>query len=299
MQNKYFGTDYNEFLEWHSSINSYLLWGEDHLLGIKSINSKYVEKSFVVGHPRLSKFCIPPQKNNTFIKNNKVSRKGKVNIGLISRFGVVNPFDNRSNLETLFKGMRFRNPNQAKFENSPEQIDIEDNFYTELIDMKIFLILMLSLDPKKYQFNIRPYPRENYLIWEDFAKKNNISCKVSKWYHPFSYWINQVDIVIGPPSTSFYDLLYQNISPICIDKIISKRKNHLFTESDDNNRILEFICRPKSIDELISIIKENKSYKAQEGFEEIIKSQTAPKINGDPIENVLHVMVSFQSQEKS
>ena len=300
MQNKYFGPDYNEFSEWHSSINSYLLWGEDHLLGIKGINSKYAEKSFVVGHPRLSKFCIPPQKNNTFIKNDKGSSKAKVNVGLISRFGVLNPFDNRSNLETLFKGMRFRFPNLAKFENSPEQIDIEDNFYTELIDMKIFLILMLSLDPKKYQFNIRPYPRENYLIWEDFAKKNNISCKVSKWYHPFSYWISQVDIVIGPPSTSFYDLLYQDISPICIDKIISKRKDHLFAESDDNNRILEFICRPKSIDELIYIIKENKSYSAKKGFEEIIKSQTAPTNNGDPIENVLHVIRerSFINEKK-
>lgn len=290
MQYKYFGSDYIEFSNWHSSINAYLLWGSDHLLGIKSINSKYAEKSFVVGHPRLSKFCIPPQKKKIFEKNTIKQNKAKINIGLVSRFGVANPFDNRSNVQTLFKGMRFKNPNHAHFENTPENIDIEDNFYTELIDMKIFLILMLSLDSDKYQFNLRPYPRENYLVWEKFAKENNINCQVSKWYHPFSYWIRQVDIVISPPSTSFYDLLYQNISPISIDKIISKRKDHLCKESDDNNRILDFICRPKSIDDLISIIKENKSFKAQEGFEGILKSQTAPTLNGDPIQNIFNVI---------
>ena len=69
----------------------------------------------------------------------------------------------------MYNNMRiFDSP---KWENSPSKLDAEDIIYLELLDFRIFLEIIRSLDKNKFEFQIRPHPRENPNEWKEFIKK--------------------------------------------------------------------------------------------------------------------------------
>lgn len=290
MQAKYLGNDAHKSSPWHKAVKAFLLWGRVHKEGLVKQEENYKNKSFVVGHPRLSKFCIAKKK----IKEDK----RKQIIGFISRFNAINTFDKRSNLQCMYNNMRiFDSP---KWENSPSKLDAEDIIYLELLDFRIFLEIIRSLDKNKFEFQIRPHPRENPNEWKEFIKNNNLQIKISPWYHPFTYWISDLDYIICPPSTSIYDMLNQDYIPICIDKILKKRKNHILTESDDNNQILEYVYRPNNIGELINKVSKKKKIPIDLNYKNILDGQTKPsKKNSDSIINILKTISSQTNSYKS
>ncbi len=291
IQAKYFGIDYKRDEAWHKSVKAYLLWGKDHKNNIIKLNPEYSSKCYVVGHPRISKYTTV--QNSIKVNQNRNIKK----IGLVCRFGAINPYDNRNNLNLIFKNMRFFNQKVPKFENTPKTLDAEDLSYTELIDLRIFLTLIFSLDAKKFKIFIKPHPRENADNWKKFFKENNIKIEIEHKFTPFSLWLNKVDLIVSPPSTSFYEILRGNKKLICIDKVISKRKNHILKESDDNNQILEYICRPKSISELIYLVKNDKKIKLKKGYLNIVKGQTYSINKKDSIENIIEI-ISLQTKVK-
>ncbi len=289
MQAKYLGNDQEKSSPWHKAVKGFLLWGAVHKEGLVKQKENYKNKSFVVGHPRLSKFCISKKKAK--------KEKRKEIIGFISRFNAINTFDKRGNLQVMYGNMRiFDSP---KWENSPPHLDSEDIMYQELIDFRVFLEIIRSFDKNKYEFEIRPHPRENPYEWKKFIKKNDLPIKISPWYHPFTYWISDLDYIICPPSTSIYDMLTQDCIPICIDKILKKRKNHILTESDDNNEILEYIYRPNTIEELINKISEKKPIPVNLNFEQILDGQIKPiRKYSDSIINILQIISSQKDSIK-
>tara|TARA_Y100001978_G_C23693577_1_gene436201 strand:+ start:1444 stop:2826 length:1383 start_codon:yes stop_codon:yes gene_type:complete len=282
MQAKYFGNNEIESIPWHQSVKGFLLWGEVHKEGLVANEPKYSKKSFVVGHPRLSKWCKAYKKQ---IKNNSKQKT----IGFVSRFCGINPFDQRGNMQYMRNAIRFFEE-QPRWENSSSELDAEDIFYTELIDFRLFMMIIHSLNPNDYKFKIRPHPREDRNQWKKLKKNSNLNIEISKWDHPFTYWLNEVDKVICPPSTSIYDMLYQDYHPICIDKIIKKRKNHILAESDDNNRVLDYVCRPESLEELIEIIEQDISTKPIDGYQSIINGQIKSNLGDDSTKNILKVI---------
>jgi len=293
IQAKYLGIDDKRDKAWHKSVKGYLLWGAAHKENIIKLYPEYISKCFVVGHPRISKYTtvqnLPEANLDGTLKK----------IGLISRFGGINPYDNRGNLNLMFKNMRFLNKNVPKFENSPESLDAEDLSYTEFIDLRIFLTLILSLDTDKFKIFLKPHPRENASNWIKFFKENKINAEIEHKFTPFAAWLHKVDLIVSPPSTSFYEILRENKNFICIDKVLSKRENHILSESDDKNQILKYVCRPESINELLSLVKQNKIIEPKKGYFDIVSGQTCSINNEDSIENIIQIIRQKSNSKES
>ncbi len=286
---KYFGTNETHCAPWHKSIKFYLLWGNSHVNPFKEYYPEYLDKCKVVGHPRLASACTRTGENG---------QKQKPVVGIISRFSLLNQFDGRSNFASIFIGMRVEGVTHAKFENSPDH-DIEDLFYTEVIDFRILLQVMRALDAEKFDISIRAHPRENRVQWERLIRSNNLNATVSCWDDPFSLWLSSVDYIVSPPSTSFYDIFAHNKRPICIDDIIPKRATHVLSESDDNNEILNYVFRPKTVTELVGAIESGVIPDHSKGVESILESQAATAIADNSIGNIATQLSNITPTEPS
>lgn len=286
---KYFGTDDAQDAPWHRAVRGFLLWGYAHLSPFQEFHPEYLDRCRVVGHPRLSKLCVGPR---------RAKRCDKKTVGFISRFGKLNCFDRRGNMSLIFDGMKDADLIQATYENSPE-MDIEDMIYTEALDLRVMFLVMKGLSTSEYDFVIKPHPREDAAQWSRFIEKYRIRAKVYKWDAPFASWLGEVDYIIGPPSTSFYDVLAQGRRPICTDKIVAKRANHVLTESDDNNQILRYVYRPDSLDELLESIREDRVPDVASGFKEVLEGQTAPSIAADSLANIFGALDEMTRPGKS
>lgn len=274
---KYFGDNHVEDLPWHQSIRGFFLWGHAHLHPFQKLYPHYLNRCRVVGHPRLASVCISKK---------KVTESFKKRIGLISRFGKLNAFDNRSVMDVIYGGMKDDQCLQPTYENSPD-IDIEDLIYTESLDLRIFLKLMnIFKCNKDISFSIKTYPRENWRNWRKFISKYHINAEIYDKFSPFTCWLSEVDYIIGPPSTSFYEVFAQGRTPICIDKLIASRSNHILTESDDNNQILDYVFRPSTFEELIKSI-ECDNISSRQGYEDILEEQCAISISSNAIHNII------------
>lgn len=268
---KYFGDNYEKNKPWHQSIAGYLLWGYAHINAFKAYYPEYIPKCRIVGHPRLSKSCIKSMNNTA---------KQKPVVGFVSRFGGLNPYDGRTNFEAIRGGMKSTVADSPIYENSPDK-DVEDVFYTEVLDFRIMWQLIMSLDPNRYEISIRPHPRENRQGWLNLSRKSDIKINITPWDEPFTHWLHGVDVVVTPPSTSLYDIFYLGKAAIVISDIVQSRSNHTLTESDDNNQILEGVCRPKSIQEALSIIDSGKIFFNKE----IVSLRLLEQVGSDIAEN--------------
>lgn len=274
---KYFGNNDIEDAPWHRAVGGFLLWGFDHIQSFHEFHPEYLPKCVVVGHPRLSKLCIAPKRRHS----NK-----KTTIGFISRFGKLNCFDRRGNMSLIFDGMKDERQPQPTYENSPN-MDVEDLIYTEVVDLRVQILIMKALNTNEYDFVIRPHPREDAGQWRRFVKKYRLDARLDAWDSPFSSWLGEVDYIVGPPSTSYYDILAQGGRPICTDKIVAKRSDHILTESDDNNQILDYVYRPESLNELLDTIKTNRAPPLASGFEKVLEGQAGLSIAAVSIDNIL------------
>ena len=289
LNGKYFGDDSNQCEPWHKAVSLFLLWGYSHLNSFRQYYPFYFQKCKVVGHPRLSKSCNRPKKK-VLVPTREPTEK--LVIGFVSRFNLLNPFDNRTPFESVCNGMKFGKPIFPLFENSNDK-DVEDLFYTEVIDFRVMIQVMKSLDSNRYKLDVRSHPRENRQGWERLAKKLGINIKVSPWDEPFGHWLQKVDLIIMPPSTSLYDIFFHGKIPIVISHVVASRENHILTESDDNNQILEAVCRPKSVDEILSIIESGKVTFNDEIVCQKLLEQVAADIADMSIINIINALVDL------
>jgi hypothetical protein len=285
---KYFGTDEVRDAPWHKAVRGFLLWGHAHLNPFREFHPEYLERCKVVGHPRLSRFCVGSARRK---------RRNRKTIGFISRFGKLNCFDQRGNMSLIYDGMKNDEQVQATYENSPD-MDIEDLVYTEAIDLRITFLIMKALKGNdEYDFVVKPHPREDASQWRSFVEKYGITARVFKWDAPFAAWLGEVDYIVGPPSTSFYDILAQGRKPICTDRIVSKRAGHILTESDDNNQILQYLYRPASLQELLEAIREDRIPEVLDGYSAVLEGQSALSIAGDSVRNIFDALCDMVSAE--
>ena len=287
---KYFGDNDLASRPWHQSVAGFLLWGFRHTKIFETYHSEYLSKVRVVGHPRFSQDCLPPRRSNP--------DKSVVTVGLVSKFGQLNPHNSTSNMSLVLNGMRDEADLQPTYENSPS-IDIEDLLYTEAIDLRIYLTLMQRLAScSSVRFSIKPYPRENVYGWNTFLRKHNINATVCDWKTPFSAWLSTVDVIVSPPSTSFYDMIIQGRIPICTDRVYHKRAKHILTESDDNNQILEYVPRPDSIEELLSYIDGSKQPLLKDGYQNVLEEQTGASLATSSTENILNAIQTLMPSKQ-
>ncbi len=282
---KYFGDQPDKCVPWHSAVAGYLLWGHTHKQPFEDEYRHYLDKVKVVGHPRLADKCKRPTYK---------SRAGKKPVvGFISRFGLFSPWDGRSTLMSVYGGMRYGKASFPLYENSGD-MDVEDTYFTAAVDCRLFLQLMMMIDKDKFDIKVRPHPRESRKSWEEVSEKLNLGIEVSKWDEPFVHWIHTTDYLISPPSTSFYDLFYHQKSPILIDELVKRRRNHILVESDDNNQILEGCYRPGTPEEVIQMIESGNPVPLKK---EIIDKHLYEQVGADIAANSIENMILFMSEK--
>jgi hypothetical protein len=283
LNGKYFGDEPGKYDPWHKAVCGYLLWGEAHLNPFHEHHPEYLPKCKVVGHPRLARLCAPPKITKT---------DPRPAVGFVSRFNMLSPFDGRTPFESAVNSMRHGNKVMSVYEGSGDK-DVEDMFYTEVIDFRVMLQIMRSLDANKYRLFVRPHPRENRGGWQRLAKKLGLNITVSKWDVPFAHWLAELDYIITPPSTGLYDIFFHGKRPIVIDKIVPTRNEHTLAQSDDNNQILENLCRPTSIAEVIQRIETNDIPPADDNVRGCLQSQVGADIAADAMANIIAAIASL------
>lgn len=287
LNGKYFGDNAGLCEPWHKAVSGFLLWGYAHTNPFTQYYPAYLSKCIVVGHPRLSTSCVKSI-------STKVPKIKPV-IGFVSRFNLLSPHDSRSAFESIRGTMRFNYPDFPLYENSPDR-DVEDMFYTEVIDFRVMLQVILSLDADKYDIAVRPHPRENRLGWEKMAEKLNINITVSPWDEPFGHWLGGLDFIVTPPSTGIYDIFYQGKVPIVTNDVVASRANHILTESDDNNQILEGVCRPKSVAEIIELINSGTIPFNKDIINLRLKEQVGADIAHNSINNIIEAIEGLRTK---
>lgn len=277
MYGKYFGDDAERCRPWHQSVTGFLLWGHAHKTPFKEFFPEYLNKIRVVGHPRLSDSCKKPV---------PALKKDKTVVGFVSRFNLLSPHDSRTPFESVLSSMKFGKKVFPLYENSPDK-DVEDMFYTEVIDFRIMYQIIATLDPDKYDIHVRPHPRESRLGWMTLAEKMDLEITVSTWDQPFGHWLEGIDVVVTPPSTSLYDVFFHSKKPIVTSDMVPSRSQHILAESDDNNQILQATCRPRSIEEAIARIETNDVPFDKDAVEQRLYEQVGADVAANSIKNIL------------
>lgn len=241
------GSDYTKRADdtWARTIAAYCLWGQQQHDNMTQHVSSLLDRCHIVGHPRHDARCLA--------STAKSAKPGhKIRVGLITRFDPLNPFDSRSMVESIYRMRQSRD--YYGFSYGDRHLDTEDMYYTNISDMRVLFDVMDRLDPETHEAYVRVHPRENHLEWRDLIARWNLPVKIAPWDQPFAHFVNSLDYMIAPPSTTMYDCLVCGTYPISVDRINPRRPNHLLEFSDDHGDILQFVERPQSIDELIELI---------------------------------------------
>ena len=241
----FFGSDFGKTgsKKWLRAINYFLLWGDHSLKICKKIIPSLKKYFYIVGYPRADSLCHK--------KKNNINKK--FTIGFVSRHDTLNIFDSRSNIDSVYNGLKSVNP--YMWSHKDYSLDIEDTYYNYVSDLRIFLEIILQLNNNnKYKLYLRTHPRENKDNWVKLIKKYKLNIELTKSEVPFAHWLSDKDLVISPPSTTFYDCFVNNSKIISIENINKFRRKHVLQVSDDNNPINNFVQKPNSIKSLLRII---------------------------------------------
>jgi len=233
--------------EWARKISAYCLWGQQQLENIQEAATEFVERCYIIGHPRHDSRCLSGPKVNN-VDNQKIR------VGLITRFDSVNPWNDQSALEGFY--LKRQSQNYYGFSKGDEHLDAENLYFTNIADVRVMLDLIDRLNSEQHEILLRVHPRENRMKWVELIKRWNLPVALAAWDQPFSHFLQEVDYSVGPPSTTAYDCYVAGKTSISTGNIVSKQKEHIAINSDDNGKILDFVLEPNSIDELIKIISE-------------------------------------------
>ena len=276
-------------------VTSFCLWGESTKKRIDKYYPEITNKFHVTGHPRHDKRCLKKKKNISEMKKK---------IGLITRQPLLNDFQNRPPVESIVKRYSvlkkiydYNNITSGDFllsqDNKPE-----NEIYLEAVDIKILLQLISKLNKNDYEIYLKVHPRENRQLWVNFVKKYNLNVNLAHWRMPFSHWVKNLDYVIGPSSTSFYDCCAAGVQPICTRKIDEKRDPHIDEFSEENGPLMKHIETPNSIDEIIKIIS-NKSQKFElsKEIEQILLNETNYPESINSIDKIVDVSLAAKKKD--
>jgi surface carbohydrate biosynthesis protein len=226
-----------------NKIDKFFLWGEGHYRTMAEASPENIHKFVKIGHPRHDKLCL----GRNVVKN----IDNRIQVGLVARFDLINIFDDRTNLEQIYSGRTTGKSDEYWHEDG---LNIEDRYYTNVQDLRVFFEIVEKLSAENYKINLRVHPRENYDNWSKLIKNFNLNISLSSRWEPFVQWVKSQEVIIAPPSTSFYDCAVLGKAAISIGKICQNRKGHQFRNSDDFDPIFEYFSQPESIEELLKLV---------------------------------------------
>ncbi len=249
-----------------NKISKFCLWGDSHLSTMEKYSEVIAQRAVVVGHPRYDLRCLKGALNKKIVRNEKKK------IGLITRFDIINIFDGRSNVNHAY-GMR-KIPGKELQYFQVDNLDLEDVWHNAALDLRIFFNILDSIDHDKYEVTMRIHPRENRLNWQRLILDHSIPIKLAPWDQPFAHWLLDQDVLIAPPSTTFYDMAMIGKSGISIQNIEPKRAKHTSSLTDDFDPILEFISKPSTLAELNECLNNSEPFYQSPLCMDIVRRET-------------------------
>ena len=188
--------------------------------------------------------------------------------------------------------------NEAYLELPDELLFNEgDEMYLESADIEIIIKLILQLNKEGHEVYLKVHPREDRELWVGFVKKYNLNVTLAHWRVPFSHWVSELDYVIGPSSTSFYDCCVAGVQPICTRKINKNRDLHINKFSEEYGALMEYIVTPESIDEIIDFVCEkNESFDMNNEIKQVLLNETNYPDSNNSIDKMVE---SVQRTESS
>ena len=278
-------------------VTSFCLWGKAGKTRIDKYYPNITDKFHVVGHPRHDKRCINQKKKN--------NSNTKAKIGLITRQPMLNDFLKRPPVESIVRSSssldvryEYNNKVTGDFLLSQHNEPV-DEIYIEATDIKTLLQLLLKLNEKGHEVELKVHPREDREFWASFIKKYNLKVRLAHWRMPFSHWVQDLDYVIGPASTSFYDCCVAGVQPICTRRINKNREIHINECSEEYGALMEHIVTPDSIDDIIKIVsKKNNSFKLSNNIKKILLNETNYPESNNSIEKIVDLSISLIKEDQ-
>jgi len=270
-------------------IDAFCVWGKRQLIAIEEFAAEVRDKFYFVGHPRYDNQCL---KNSHF--NSKKKKNSKIQIGIISRSNALNDYYKRTTLEFFSEYLsekinyEYNNKKSGKMLLYKRPKPIEGTV-CQSIDTVNIINIIKSLIDLDYEINFRAHPKENLDVWQKMFEQYNLKVKFSKPEQPISYWLENLDYLIGPPSTAFYDAVINNVTPISIDKIDSRRQLFVTDLSEDNNSLMSHIFRPNNIEEIKEFIVKNKKIVISDKIKNIFSEEVGYPECQDSLNNLINV----------
>jgi len=154
------------------------------------------------------KFKIAGNLRGDIIKySNKDKDKGKISVGFIGSYWIINSIKNRFN---IFSYLFENRHNLRVWQDSSAQIKC----------LKIFSDIIDRLDSSKYIINYRPYPLEDRKVCSEVLSKANSGIKIDDSID-FSMWLAKQDVVISNGITTTVSLMaivrkpFINLTTLC------------------------------------------------------------------------------------
>lgn len=238
-------------------IDAFCLWGSKQLQAVKEFAGEVAGKCHVVGHPRHDVNCVGTHRNEE-----GSSRGTRKTIGIVTRAVGLNDYFGRSALDgftTLFNDhFQYEFVNKATGERLPSKrsgAKPADTLIVQAIDVGSTLRVIRALETAGYDISVRVHPKENVEVWASLLTRCNLAAVVSDPRQPITRWLRNVDYLIGPPSTSFYDAVMLGVTPISICGLDPRRRESIGELWEDNNRLMPFVFKPKSVEELVDYVR--------------------------------------------
>lgn len=227
------------------------------------------EKIFLSGSIRQSKYC--------YKKNEK--RKKPI-IGFLSRFELINTYDNRH----LFDNLKSIDPEDKNITWWYERISIDSEVFS------IFYKLISKLIENGYKISIRPHPNENKSSYENlksfFGESFIIDNSIS-----INEWLSKVDVIFGTTSSAFTEAYLNNIPVISSTGI----QNFKFHKNKEYTNLLskfeDFAYLPKTINEAYEFcVNDNLMAKRSKKVDYFLNDFYSLKNGIDPIDYITKII---------
>lgn len=237
-------------------INAFCFWGSKQLQAVKDYAPEVLHKCHVVGHPRHDDLCV----NRQEVKNTR-GQSGQKAVGVITRAVWLNnsfkrgPLSSYVSLFDEHDNYEFHNKiTGEKLLSKRAAASPGDMLVVQAIDVENTLKIISRLLQARHHVSLRIHPKENSDTWRDILGRCNLSANVSDPALPITDWLQGLDYLFGPPSTSFYDGVMMGVTPISISNLDARRKASIGELWEDNSRLMEHVFKPENIEDFLQYI---------------------------------------------
>lgn len=272
------------------AVNGLFFWGNQVKNIVIEKEPELASKCFVVGHPR----------HNILLKKvAKSAEQNELHIGFITRHCSINDYYNRPLLERIIRTYGSDDENYEYYRDSKDflpwmrrgQYPDQDGI-VEILDARNMLEVMKLLGAKGYKVSLKIHPRENTSTWISAFRSIGLKVDVVDPMIPFSCWVSSLDVLVGPPSTSFYDAYLQGVPVVSMAGL---RGDYVVSELyEENNDLMAHIPSPSSINSVIDrvCLEARRELVLNEQAKAVLKAETLFPDHGKSLKSVSEIVFS-------